>query len=264
MPHKQPVDFQPTKRSIDYLSVPRPVVGFEDEYPSGYVDPAHSHQRAQLLYSCAGVTTVVTDTSTYAVPPQRALWLPAGMTHEVSCRGHVSPRTLYIDPEVAGEKSAECRLIEVSDFLKALILEVVTFDNRQRITPREEKIIDLLLAEIDMMPTALYQVRMPWDKRLARACRSIIEDPSTQSDLDELAKIACMSRRAFTRLFKHETGMSFAVWRQQMRLIEALSLISAGRSVTMAAYDVGYNSPSAFTAAFHRTFGVSPSYYQTR
>lgn len=36
------------------------------------------------------------------------------------------------------------------------------------------------------------------------------------------------------------------------------------RSITMTAYDVGYNSPSAFTAAFHRTFGLSPSQYRTQ
>jgi len=48
-----------------------------------------------------------------------------------------------------------------------------------------------------------------------------------------------------------------------MRLMEALSLMGSGRSITMTAYDVGYNSPSAFTAAFHRTFGLSPSQYRT-
>jgi len=70
-----------------------------------------------------------------------------------------------------------------------------------------------------------------------------------------------MSRRSFTRLFRQETGTSFGDWRRQMRLVEALSLMESGQSITATAYDVGYSSPSAFSAAFHRTFGISPSQY---
>ena len=114
------------------------------------------------------------------------------------------------------------------------------------------------------MPHAPYQVRMPNDERLWRACQIITNNPADSSSLDDLAEIACISRRSFTRLFRQETDMSFAEWRQQMRLMEALSLMGAGRSITMTAYDVGYNSPSAFTAAFHRIFGLFPSQYLSR
>ena len=70
-----------------------------------------------------------------------------------------------------------------------------------------------------------------------------------------------MGRRTFTRAFRRETGLSFAVWRQNVRLMEALSLMASGQSVTSVAYDVGYNSPSAFTAMFRRVFGVAPTAY---
>jgi len=256
-------DFHP-KRSVDYVLTSRPVVGLKDEYPAGFVDPAHSHNRAQLLYARTGVMSVVTADNTYAVPPQRALWMPADISHEVSCRSDVSLRTLYVDPRTLEHEDKECRLIEVSDLLQALILEVVDFDSSREIDDREHLIIQLLLQEIRSMPRAPYQARMPRDDRLWRACQHVTQDPANSSSLDELADIACISRRSFTRLFKQETGMSFAVWRQQIRLMEALSLMGSGRSITSTAYDVGYNSPSAFTAAFHRTFGLSPSQYRTR
>jgi AraC-like DNA-binding protein len=41
-------------------------------------------------------------------------------------------------------------------------------------------------------------------------------------------------------------------------LIEAMSRLSTGQSVTAVAFDVGYSSPSAFTAMFRRAFGVPP------
>ena len=55
--------------------------------------------------------------------------------------------------------------------------------------------------------------------------------------------------------------MSFATWQQNVRLMDALSRLATGNSVTATALDVGYNSPSAFTAMFRRAFGVSPSHY---
>jgi transcriptional regulator GlxA family with amidase domain len=70
-----------------------------------------------------------------------------------------------------------------------------------------------------------------------------------------------MSRRSFTRAFKRETGMGVALRRQQVRLLEALSLLSTGSSVTSVAMDVGYDSASAFCAMFEPALGVSPSRY---
>jgi len=70
-----------------------------------------------------------------------------------------------------------------------------------------------------------------------------------------------MGRRTFTRTFRRETGISFATWRQNVRLMEALSRLAIGQPVTTVAYDVGYNSPSAFTAMFRRAFGSAPTQY---
>jgi len=240
----------------------RPIVGLKDEYPAGWVDPPHTHDRTQLLYACSGVMSAITSRCIYAVPPQRCLWIDAGISHEVACRSNVSVRTLYIDPKLHGDKAVGCRLLDVSPFLQALILEVVEFDTGKPMDERERLITELLLHEIWHMPDAPWKVAMPQDRRLRHACQLITENPDSQADLDELAQVACMSRRAFTRLFRQETGTSFGDWRRQMRLAEALSLLESGESVTRTAYEVGYSSPSAFSAAFHRVFGISPSQYQ--
>ena len=90
---------------------------------------------------------------------------------------------------------------------------------------------------------------------------AVLADPAQNDALDDWADVAAMGRRTFTRAFRRETGMSFATWRQNVRLIEAMSLLSIGHSVTRVALDVGYSSPSAFTAMFRRTFGVAPTHY---
>lgn len=248
------------KHSVDVLSFDRPVIALQDEYPAGFVDPMHSHDHVQILYASAGVMSVRTPETSFVIPPQRAVWLPAGMRHEVACRGPVSLRTLYL-PSAPDEEVRMCRVFEVSNLLKSLILEVVDFPPLYDIAGREGRIIGLLLDEIERMPNAPYQVSMPSDPRLLRVCNAILGDPSDPRDIDDWANLAAMGRRTFTRSFKHETGMGLAVWRQQVRLMEALSLLAAGASITQVTYEVGYDSPSGFAAMFRRAFGVPPSQY---
>jgi AraC-like DNA-binding protein len=250
------------KYFVDFDAPECPIIGLEDEYAPGFVDPSHCHSRDQLLYASGGVMSVTTAKASFVIPPQRAIWIPRYVEHEVSCRGDVSLRTLYFSEERA--RGGECRVIEVTDLLKALIVEVARLGPVYAPNGRNAKLIDLLLAELDTMPIAPFQAPMPRDYRLLRVCRTIIDDPASQHDLDALASIAGMGRRTLTRAFRAETGMSLAIWRQQVRLMEALSLLAVGRTVTTVAFDVGYDSPSAFTAMFHRSFGVPPSQYQPR
>jgi AraC-like DNA-binding protein len=252
------------QRSIDVEQTPRPVVALADEYPAGFVDARHSHRRAQLLYATTGVMSVVTDDGSFVIPPQRAVWIPGGVEHEVSCRGAVSLRTLYVDaPENVRLPRRTC-VLEVSPLLRALILEVMRFKREYALDGREGRIAQLILDEIVTLPVTALHVPMPQDARLARVCRAMLDDPAKDEDLDALASLAGMSRRSLTRLFRLETGMSVVAWRQHLRLLEALSLLAIGQQVTTVAFDVGYDSPSSFTAMFHKVFGVAPSQYFAR
>ncbi len=238
-----------------------PIIGLEVDYEPGFVDPLHSHTRDQLLYASAGVMSVITEKASFVIPPQRAIWIPRNVEHQVSCRGQVSLHTLYF---ADAQRDSECRVIEVTDLVKALIIEVARLGSAYAAEGRNALLIDLLLTELDTVPSVPLQVPMPLDYRLLRVCRAILRDPAGQHHLDDLAVRAGMGRRTFTRTFRAETGMSLAIWRQQVRLMQALSLLASGRAVTTVAFDVGYDSPSAFTAMFHRAFGVPPSQYLSR
>ena len=52
--------------------------------------------------------------------------------------------------------------------------------------------------------------------------------------------------------------MTFRTWRQRMRLLSALPALSRGERVTDVALACGYESLSAFIAAFGKQFGLSP------
>jgi AraC-like DNA-binding protein len=247
------------KRSCDLPLTLRPVVGMSDHYPAGFIDAFHRHDRGQLSFATSGIMTVVTDDSACVLPPHRAIWIPAGVRHEVTCRGPVDLNVLYIDPSLPSQPRA-CHVFDASLLVQALFREVLTFAHAYDESGREGRIVALLLEEIARTPAILVSAPMPRDERLRRVCEKIVADPADQRDLDDFARIAGMGRRTFTRTFRQETSMGFSHWRQQVRLMAALSLLKEGHSVTSIAYDVGYESPSSFTAMFHRVLGVPPSH----
>ena len=229
-----------SNRSSDFQDVPRPVAMLADEYPPDHVDAPHSHKRAQLIYATRGVMNVATARFSFVIPPQRAVWVPAGIEHEIRCRGPVSLRTLYIDPDIAF-LPGDVRVIEVSNLLRELMA--------------------LMLDEIVRTPVVPLSVPMPQHARLVAVCEHILRDPGRDEALDFWASEAGMGRRTFTRMFRKETGMSFALWCRDVRLLEAMSRLANGQPVTKVAFDVGYQSSSAFAAMFRRTFGAPPSRY---
>lgn len=88
-----------------------------------------------------------------------------------------------------------------------------------------------------------------------------IRDNYTQTiDIDEMATKSGMAVNTFHRQFKRATGLSPIQFQKQLRLLEARNLIAfEGYSVSSAAYEVGYQSPSQFNREYSRFFGLSPA-----
>ncbi|WP_201316551.1 helix-turn-helix transcriptional regulator [Dyella sp. EPa41] len=250
-------------RADAYENTPRDVIATGNEYPSHYVLPAHSHRRGQLLYASTGVLTTITSEGSWVVPPRRALWIPPGVSHEVHMGGPVSTRSAYVTPEAARAAglSERCQVIAVSPLLHELLLEAVDLPAEYELDGRDGRVMALLLDEIRRMPALPLNTPLPHDKRLAALCRELLDHPSQEMKIDDMARYAGMSRRHFTRTFREETGMSFTAWRQQACLLAALTRLGNGDAITQVAMDLGYGNPSAFTAAFRRVLGVAPSRY---
>jgi AraC-like DNA-binding protein len=241
--------------------IARPVAGVALDYATGTFEPGHSHPRAQLLYASEGVMSVVTTEGAFVVSAPRALWIPPGLTHEVQFKARVSLRTVYIDARECPHMPQQCRLIEVSALLHALMCEATRVPIEYPPGSRGERIMTLLLEEVASMRVAPFCAPMPEDERLVRVCRAILHKPAQSVTVEDCALAAGMGRRTFTRNFRRETGMTFVEWRQHVRLIEALARLTSGSQVTSVAYDVGYQTPSAFAAVFRRMFGTTPTEY---
>ncbi|NGM48957.1 AraC family transcriptional regulator [Caulobacter sp. 602-2] len=248
------------KSSADHPPI-RPVVGLHGRQAKGYYDPPHVHDRAQFSYRLEGVAAVRAGGSAILLPPGRGVWIPPGLTHEVSCRGPAAYNALYVTPK-ADPQPRDLKVIDVTPFLHALVEEFLTFEPAYDEAGREGQIVRLMLGEIDRAPASAYAgPRLPRDPRVRRICDALRIAPADDRDIDAWAQVAGMSRRTFTRAFRAETGMGFTTWRQQLRMTEAAARLEAGQSVKQAAQDLGFTSASSFVTLFQRSFGVSPGRY---
>jgi AraC-like DNA-binding protein len=95
---------------------------------------------------------------------------------------------------------------------------------------------------------------------IARAIGYIRDDIRSPITIPELARRVGMSGSSFHKHFKTITSTTPLQYQKELRLLEARRLLkTGGASVTTAAYDVGYESPSQFSREYARKFGVPPS-----
>jgi AraC-like DNA-binding protein len=248
----------------DYQRLPRPVAAMAKEFADGHHIVPHSHERAQLVFAAGGVMMVVTAQGSWAVPPQRAVWIPAGVSHQIRMAGAVSMRTIYVRDDVAARLPAGVRVIAVSSLLRELILRACALPVLYDEAGPAGRVMALILDEIAALPSLALDLPMARDPRLARICQALGADPGSTRTLGGWARETGASSRTLARLFLRETGLTFGDWRQQARLLAAVARLAAGQPITQIAGELGYDSPSAFAAMFRRALGAPPSRYLAR
>lgn len=253
-----------TKRfdSPDQLDgIPRPLVTWSRDFPSGHLIPSHSHPRAQLLYASSGVMTVTTEEGLWVVPTHRAVWIPARIRHQVRASGPLRMRTIYVSHEAVPNPDHRCRVVSVPPLLRELILAAMELDRLYDPEGPAGRIMAVILDQLQDLREAPLDLPLPRDERLAKVCAALRKNPGRNRTLAEWGRVAGACERTLARLFKTETGMTFGQWRQQVRILEALRRLGHGDQVTTIALELGYDSPSAFIAMFRKTLGTTPGRY---
>lgn len=235
----------------------------------------HHHDWAQIALSSTGVVRLTMEHGTYLVPPSRALWIPPGMEHALNVVEDTDLRTLYLlqprghsGPGVPRAEQApwrQCRVLEVSPLLRALVLELdVQPDGggpplAPQALQRERRLGALVLDELRRARPIRLGVDLPADKRLRTLCEAVLDDPTRHATLDGWARDTGASPRTVARLFRQELGTTFVQWRQQVLLVKALSLAARKQPMGVIAAELGYASASAFSAMVRRSVGEPPS-----
>jgi AraC-like DNA-binding protein len=230
-------------------------------YPRGLrIDP-HSHTWAQVLYAVAGVMWVETGREALVVPPQRAVWLPAGTLHSIHMMSEVEMRNLYLHERNVGHLSRRSDVFEVNGLLRELITSIA---GHERSRARDQTYLDaayrLAMLELAHAPRSSLRIALPdaSDRRLEALCRAVIDNPSNAISFEQHAASVGASVRTLARLFTRELGVGFAEWRRQVQLAVAVSRLAEGRSVSSIARSLGF-APSSFSDMFRRELGAPPT-----
>ena len=222
----------------------------------------HEHRRGQLFGASEGLLTVDTRAGRWMMPPGRALWVPPDERHAALAHGIAHSWSLYVSPSACTALPTSPVALPVSPLLRELVARILAWAPEVRtLDAREERLCRTAIDEIALAPHERLHLPMPRSPRLLEIARAVAERPDDARELDAWAHLAAMSKRSFTRHSREETGLSFATWRTQLRMLKAVERLAAGSSVTRLAADLGYESPSAFTAAFRRALGVPPTSY---
>ena len=205
--------------------------------------------------------TVTTLLASYVVPPQRSVWMPAGVQHRIDARSDVSMRTLYIDTQSVKSLPEGVCILHVTPLLRELIISVVLEQPNYPPNGPVSRIMLVILDQIRTLPTVSLALPMPTDSRALRIAKMLIDNAADKRDLDQWSSEVGASKRTLGRLFTAQTGMSFRAWRQQRRVLRAIELLATGESVTNIGLELGYDNTSAFIAMFRRCLGTTPARY---
>jgi AraC-like DNA-binding protein len=228
-------------------------------YFGGHHIEPHRHPWGQLVYAASGVMRVRAGQTLWIVPPARAVWAPADAEHEIWARGDFAMRTLYLEPALAAALPPDCRAIDVAPLLRELILHIVGLGMLEAGRSEHERLAGVLKDRLVAAEALALSLPLPADRRCRSAAEGLIEAPSQDAELEVIARRSGASARTLQRLFLKQTGMGFAEWRQRLRLLHGAGLVGSGVPVTEAGLEAGYASTSAFSAAFRRQFGRTPS-----
>lgn len=232
-------------------------------YRRGEVDLPHYHLEGQLLFATRGVMLVETADRRWVIPPQRALWIPPLMIHSYRLLSRTELRAVYISSTLITEcknftGNNGAHMINAVPLVKELITGL--FDDGYYATTKRRMAL-LLLEIISEAPTVSAELPMPRDERLFRATRELMLSHRWEASLTDMADVANMSERSFSRLFLQDTGFSFRTWKQRARIYASLDLLAENIPVKQIAWQLGFSSPAAFSTAFHAVMGVTPGEY---
>jgi AraC-like DNA-binding protein/quercetin dioxygenase-like cupin family protein len=226
--------------------------------PAGLVFDWHTHTEHQLAWAASGVLTVRTGNATWVLPPTRALWIPAGLRHETLSSGPATMRSLYIRPDRSPVGWAEPTPVAASQ----LLAEMIGYLGSETIAGAARARAEAVLADL-LQPVAMTTIdlRLPDDDRARQVALALFDHPADKRTLPEWGREVGASARTLARGFLTGTGIPFGRWRTLLRLQAALPALAAGEPVSTVARRAGYDTASAFVAAFRRETGSTPAAY---
>ncbi|CAI1077397.1 HTH-type transcriptional repressor of iron proteins A [Serratia rubidaea] len=222
--------------------------------------PFHHHRKGQLILPLRGGLVCEVAKAYWMVPTGHAVWIPGGMEHSNRAMGDVDIYLLFVEPDYPGMPD-ECCTLQISPMLREIIKHFATLPEDYAADSPTGRLAAVMMHELAQMPVEHLHVPISGNAKIKQLADEIMLAPGSRSTLHEWAQKLAMSDRSFERFIRRETGMTFGKWRHQLQLMVAVRMLVLGESVQNVAYELGYDSPTAFITMFKKALGKTPGRY---
>ncbi|MFI6610809.1 AraC family transcriptional regulator [Streptomyces poriferorum] len=214
----------------------------------------HSHPLHELVWVRGGTLTSHVGDRIFTVFEGNGLWMPAGVVHGGRATAGAEFHDALFAPDRTPFAFGEPKAIEMTPLLESLLAHLSRTDLEAAARARAESVV----FDVIQPSARQFALQLPGDPRIDAIAEALLDDPADGRSLEEWARLLGASERTVTRAFRQATGLSFAQWRQMLRVHRALMLLSEGFDVTTVSETLGYAQPSSFIAAFRRVMGTTP------
>ena len=248
---------------------------------------------ARLYLVVEGRAQISLPSGIYNLTPGHLYYIPAFTTHSYICDSlfshyyiHIYENNLEAESMLdnwdfpveadATEYDIELlkRLTYINPFLKLPMSNPEIYDNHKTLVSNIDMnvrrpfhvkmesrgILFILLSRFLKMATPKVETH---DDRIRTIISHIRSNLYEYQDIDQLAKLACMSKDHFIRIFKKETGdtPNAYITKKKMEAAELL-LITSDEPIKNVAIKLGYDDCSYFNKTFKKYSGITPQQYR--
>jgi AraC-like DNA-binding protein len=245
-----------------HLPPPAPLYFRHEQFLANTDFEWHVHPWGQINRISLGILELQLPDRTLAAPAEYLVWIPADVAHAAHIRQALDYVSVYVAPALAAQLPPQPCLIPQTPLLRALLDDFC------------QRGVTAMVDEWDTLQAQLLVQRMvqagslgdylpdSHDRLLRPVLQALRAQPGDNTTLASWAARVHSTERTLARRFQRLLGMSFAAWRNRVRLLQALAWLKAGRTVADIAAELGYATPSAFIAMFSRHTGMTPERYR--
>ncbi len=224
----------------------------------------HVHDMHQLEYAFRGIVQVETDTARYLLPPQQAVWIPAGVAHNTTLR-RVRTVSVFLDPDMVTDTQHRARVLSVPPVLREMILYAARWPIDGPTTdPAAPAFFDAVAALLtqSMTDETPYHLPVTTDP-IVTAAMHYTDNHLDTANLTAVCAAVAVSERTLRRRFTATTGLTWRDYLTHSRMQRAMALLTeTDRTILDIALAIGFDNPGSFARAFATHTGRNPSLYR--
>ncbi len=243
----------------------------------------HYHEFYKIVFLLSGSGSYIVEGRHYQLIPGDIVLVGSRCVHKPQFEPGISYERviLYISPEFLRENSSDDYALESlfsgskghvlrpTDEFRRLMLSITSSLEGEmgstepgHIVLSRSILLRMLVSigrETARIDTQLPGPVVPKDGKVLDILRFLDANLAEDISIDELSARFFISKYHMMRRFREETGTSIHTYLSDKRLLLARDLINSGVSATDACFQSGFRSYSAFSRAYGKLFGVTPT-----